>query len=147
MNLSDWDDPSVGEALTLPFVVLMNDCDVRTNEPDFGHLLAHRSRSGIPRIRVETAEKRLDRVGPHPAAAECVNPHRIRSVDSAFRVSIMRTHGFGPAPNHLKNGDAIRGMTLTGKVAGEGQDQCKDRSGSMHSLSRRSGLQRLKVGA
>jgi hypothetical protein len=41
MNPSDRDDASVCKALTLPFVVLMNDRDVRTDEPDLGHFLAH----------------------------------------------------------------------------------------------------------
>ena len=113
MNPSDRDDTSVCEALTLPFMVLMNDRDVRTDEPNFGHFLAHESRGGIPRIRVKTAEKRLDRVGPHLSAAECVNPQGIFGVDNAFSMSIVRALGFGAVLNHVKNSDAIRGTTLT----------------------------------
>jgi hypothetical protein len=47
----------------------------------------------------------------------------------------VRAHGFGSALNHLKNRDAIRGTTLTCKVAGEEEDQYEDRSRSTHSLS------------
>jgi hypothetical protein len=113
MHPSDRDDGSVCEALTLPFVVLVNDRDVRTDEPNLGHFLAHQSRGGISRIRVETAQKRLDRVGPHVSAAECIDPHGIWRVDSAFSVSIVRALGFGSMFNHVKNSDAIRGTALT----------------------------------
>ena len=113
----------------------MNDRDVRANEPKFGRLMAHESRRGIPRIRVEPAEKRLDRVGPYAAATKGINPHRFRRVDSAFSVSIARAHGFGTSLNHVKDRDAIRGTPLTCEVASDGQHQYKDRSGSTHSLS------------
>jgi hypothetical protein len=113
MNPSDRDDASVCEALTLPFVVLVNDRDVRTDEPDLGHFLAYWSRGGISRIRVETAQKRLDRVGPHPSAAECIDPHGIWGVDSAFSMSIVRALGFGSVLDHVKHSDAIRGTALT----------------------------------
>ena len=134
MNPSERDETSVREALTLSFVILMNDCYVRADEPNFGHFCAHKSRGGIPRICVETAEKCLDRVGPYPAAAECINPQRVRGVDSALSVSIVRALGFGSELNHVKNRDAIR-TTLTCKVAGQDQAQYKDRSGKTHNLS------------
>jgi len=134
MNPSEWDGTSVREALTLSFVILMNDCYVRADEPNFGHFCAHKSRGGIPRICVETAEKCLDRVGPYPTAAERINPQRVRGVYRPLSVSIVRTLGFGSELNHVKNRDAIR-TTLTCKIAGQDEAQYKNRSGKTHNLS------------
>ena len=113
MNPSDRDDTSVSEALTLTFMVLMNDRHVRADKPDFGHFLAYQSRGGIPGVRVEAAEKRLDRVGPDVSAAECIDPQGILGVDSAFSMCIVRALGLGSVLNHVKNSDAIRCTTLT----------------------------------
>jgi len=134
MNPSERDETSVRETLTLSFMILMNDRYVRADEPHFGHFCAQKSRGGIPRICVESVEKYLDRVGPYPAAAECINPQRVRGVDSALGVSIVRALGFGSELNHVKNRDAIR-TTLTCKVAGQDQAKYKDRIGKTHNLS------------
>jgi hypothetical protein len=123
VNPSDWDDTPVREALSFPFVVFMNYSHVRADEPDFGHRFAHQSRSRISRIGVEAAEKRLDRVGPNPAPAECIDPHGAWGVDGTFSVSIVRAHGLSAPFDHVKHRDAIRGPTLTGKLADESQDQ------------------------
>src|SRR5512134_2266067 len=95
MNSSDRDDTPVREALSFPFMVLVNHGHVRADEPHLGRRLAHHSRCGISRVGVKTAEERLDRIGSHPAAAKGIDPHRVRGVDRTFSVRIVRAHGFG----------------------------------------------------
>jgi len=147
MNAPDGDDTPAWEALTLAFMVLMNYRDVRSDEAHLRCLFAYQSGLGVPGVGVEKAEKCLNRIGPRSAAAECINPHRVRSVDRALRARIAHPHGLGAALDHAKNGDAVRGAALPCQIAGECQYENKDgRWGTHKNLQMRApgGVARLK---